>query len=118
VDLRLGPAGGRGARRWGWRLQALTPDHTPAFQGQEFNATLAALGVEHISIRAGRSTSQGCLERLQQTFLEEGGKPVFAPYLTPTYTGLRCDLERERLISNIDRAPQGGAPTARLPRKP
>jgi hypothetical protein len=31
-------------------------------------------------------------------------KPASAPYLTPKYTGLRCDLERERLISNMSLA--------------
>jgi transposase len=99
----------------GWRLEAVTTDNASEFRSQEFNATLAALGVEHISIRAGRPTSNGCVERVQQTLLEECWKPAFARYLTPKYTGLRRDLERQLLISNTDRAHQGRRTQGRTP---
>ena len=54
-----------------------------------------------------RPTSNGCVERVQQTLLHECWKPAFARYLTPKYTGLRRDLERELLVYNTDRAHQG-----------
>jgi transposase InsO family protein len=99
----------------GWRLAAVTTDHASEFPSQEFNATLAARDVEHISIRAGRPTSKGCVERVQQTLLEECWKPAFARYLTPKDTGLRRDLERQLLISNTDRAHQGRRTQGRTP---
>ena len=77
------------------------------YRAQEFNHTLAQLGVKHIYIRAGRPTSNGCVERVQQTLLEECWKPAFARYLTPKYTGLQRDLVRELHIYNTDRAHQG-----------
>ncbi len=85
------------------------------FRSQEFSAALAALDVEHIYIHAGRPTSNGCVERVQQTLLEECWKPAFARYLTPKYTGLRRDLERELLIYNTDRAHQGRRTQGRTP---
>jgi hypothetical protein len=99
----------------GWRLEAVTTDNASECRSQEFNATLAALGGEHLSIRAGRPTSNGCVERVQQTLLEECWKPAFARYLTPKSTGLRRDLERQLLISNTDRAHQGRLPQGRTP---
>jgi transposase InsO family protein len=39
------------------------------FRSQEFNHALAQLGVKHVHIRAGRPTSNGCVERVQQTLL-------------------------------------------------
>ena len=82
-------------------------DNASEFRAQEFNRTLAQLGSKHIYIRAGRPTSNGCVERVQQTLLEECWKPAFARYLTPKYTGLQRDLIRELHIYNVDRAHQG-----------
>lgn len=99
----------------GWRLEAVTTDNASEFRSQQFNDLLVALDVEHIHIRAGRPTSNGCVERVQQTLLEECWKPAFARYLTPKYTGLRRDLERELLIYNTDRAHQGRRTQGRTP---
>ena len=91
----------------GWKLEAAMTDNASEFRSQEFNQALAQLGVKHIYIRAGRPTSNGCVERVQQTLLEECWKPAFARYLTPKYTGLQRDLVRELKIYNTDRAHQG-----------
>jgi transposase InsO family protein len=91
----------------GWQLEAATTDNASEYRAQEFNHALADLGVKHIYIRAGRPTSNGCVERVQQTLLEECWKPAFARYLTPKYTGLQRDLVRELHIYNTDRAHQG-----------
>lgn len=91
----------------GWKLEAAMTDNASEFRSQEFNHALARLGVKHIYIRAGRPTSNGCVERVQQTLLEECWKPAFARYLTPKYTGLQRDLVRELHIYNTDRAHQG-----------
>jgi transposase InsO family protein len=99
----------------GWRLEAVTTDNASEFRSQEFNNALSAVQAEHIYIRAGRPTSNGCVERVQQTLLEECWKPAFARYLTPKYTGLRRDLERELLVYNTDRAHQGRRTQGRTP---
>jgi transposase InsO family protein len=91
----------------GWRLEAVTTDNASEFRSKEFNSVLAELATRHIYIRPGRPTSNGCVERVQQTLLHECWKPAFARYLTPKYTGLRRDLERELLLYNTDRAHQG-----------
>jgi transposase InsO family protein len=99
----------------GWKLEAATTDNASEYRAQEFNHTLAELGVKHIYIRAGRPTSNGCVERVQQTLLEECWKPAFARYLTPKYTGLQRDLVRELHIYNTDARTKAAAPRA-LPR--
>jgi hypothetical protein len=38
-------------------------------------------------IRAGRPQTNGCVERVQQTILDEGWKPAFARYLIPSRPG-------------------------------
>ena len=91
----------------GWRLDAVTTDNASEFRAQEFNHALAELGAKHIYIRAGRPQSNGCVERFQETLLEECWKPAFARYLTPKYTGLQRDLTRELLVYNTDRVHQG-----------
>src|SRR5438874_83240 len=107
-SARLGsrpPQPGAGSGEVG-RPQGLG-EHASEYRAQEFNHALADLGVKHIYIRAGRPTSNGCVERVQQTLLEECWKPAFARYLTPKYTGLQRDLVRELHIYNTDRAHQG-----------
>ena len=90
-------------------------DNASEFRSQEFNQALTQLDVKHIYIRAGRPTSNGCVERVQQTLLEECWKPAFARYLTPKYTGLQRDLIRELHIYNTDRAHQGRRTQGRTP---
>ena len=91
----------------GWKLEAVTTDNASEFRSKEFNSVLTELDARHIYIRPGRPTSNGCVERVQQTLLHECWKPAFARYLTPKYTGLRRDLERELFVYNTDRAHQG-----------
>lgn len=91
----------------GWKLEAVTTDNASEFRSKEFNSVLAELNARHIYIRPGRPTSNGCVERVQQTLLHECWKPAFARYLTPKYTGLSRDLERELAVYNTDRVHQG-----------
>lgn len=91
----------------GWRLEAVMTDNASEFRSQVFNHGLRQLDAKHIYIRAGRPQSNGCVERVQQTLLEECWKPAFARYLTPKYTGLARDLEQELRLYNTDRIHQG-----------
>jgi transposase InsO family protein len=69
-------------------------DDAQKFRAATFQATIATLGARHRFIRAGRPQTNGCVERVHQTILEECRKPAFARYLIPKQTGLRLDLER------------------------
>ena len=54
---------------------------------------ICQLGARHTRIRAGRPQTNGHVERLHRTILEECWRPAFARYLHPRYTGLRRDLD-------------------------
>jgi hypothetical protein len=44
-------------------------------------------------IRAGRPNSNGCVERVQLTILEECSRPAFARSLVPKSSALKQDLD-------------------------
>jgi transposase InsO family protein len=99
----------------GWRLEAATTDNGSEFRSSEFQATLARLDVEHRFIHAGRPQTNGCVERVQHTILDECWKPAFARYLIPKQTGLARELERFLHDYNTDRAHNGRHTRGRTP---
>ena len=76
---------------------------------------LAALGARQRFIHAGRPQTNGCVERVQGTILEECWKPSFARHLIPKQTGLRRDLARYLDYYNTDRAHTGRWTRGRTP---
>jgi transposase InsO family protein len=102
------------ARR-GWRLEAVMSDNASEFRSAEFDAAIARLGARHIFIRAGRPQTNGCVERVQETILDECWKPAFARFLIPKQTGLKLDLERYLRYYNSDRAHTGRWTKGRTP---
>ncbi|MGH3028705.1 MAG: DDE-type integrase/transposase/recombinase, partial [Gaiellaceae bacterium] len=102
------------ARR-GWRLEAVMSDNASEFRSTEFDAAIARLGARHIFIRAGRPQTNGCVERVQETILDECWKPAFARFLIPKQTGLKLDLERYLRYYNSDRAHTGRWTKGRTP---
>jgi transposase InsO family protein len=80
-----------------------------------FQAAIAKLGARHTFIRAGRPQTNGCVERVQQTILDECWKPAFARYLIPKQTGLKLDLERYLSYYNTQRAHTGRWTRGRTP---
>lgn len=105
----------RELRRFGWKLEAVLTDNGSEFRAREFAETVPELGAQHRTIRSGRPQTNGCVERLQGTLLEECWKPAFARYLVPRYTGLRRDLERYLAYYNFDRAHTGRWTQGRTP---
>jgi transposase InsO family protein len=101
------------ARR-GWRLEAVSTDGGSEFAG-EFLSTLDQLDVRHVRIPAGRPQSNGCVERVQGTILEECWKPAFARHMVPAYTRLRDDLRRYLVYYNTDSAHTGRKTKGRTP---
>ena len=73
------------------------------------------LGAKQRFIHAGRPQTNGCVERVQGTILEECWKPAFARHLIPKQTGLRRDLVRYLEYYNTDRAHTGRWTRGRTP---
>lgn len=101
--------------RAGWRLEAVITDNGSEFRSRHFGEGLERLGVEQRRIRASRPTSNGHVERLQQTILEECWRPSFARSLVPRLTALARDLEQYLRYYNFDRAHTGRLTKGRVP---
>jgi len=99
----------------GWKLMAVISDNGSEFRSQEFTSELKRLAVQHRRIRAGRPTSNGHVERLQLTILEECWRPAFARALAPKSTALVQDLEQYLSTYNFDRAHTGRLTRGRVP---
>lgn len=99
----------------GWKLEAAISDNGSEFRAREFTEHLGELEVDHRRIRAGRPTSNGNVERLQQTILEECWRPSFARSLVPKLTALERDLEAYLWTYNYDRAHTGRLTQGQIP---
>ena len=99
----------------GWRLEAVITDNGSEFRSHELAERLAELGIEQRRIRAGRPTSNGHVERLQLTILEECWRPSFARSLVPKLTALQRDLVDYLRYYNFDRAHTGRLTKGRVP---
>jgi transposase InsO family protein len=99
----------------GWRLGEVTTDNRSEFRSGEFRQAVAELGARQRFIKAGRPNSNGCLERLQLTILEECWRPAFARSLVPKSTALQRDLDEYLETYNFDRAHTRRLTQARVP---
>jgi transposase InsO family protein len=99
----------------GWKPEVFMSDNASEFKSREFEGACFDAGVEHRFIRAGRPQTNGCVERVQQTILNECWKPAFARFLVPRYTGLRRDLDSYLRLYNTDRPHRGRWTKGRTP---
>ena len=99
----------------GWQLERVITDNGSEFRSHQLVDTLAELKVEQRRIRAGRPTSNGHVERLQLTILEECWRPSFARSLVPKLTALTKDLKQYLGYYNFDRAHTGRLTKGRVP---
>ncbi len=99
----------------GWALQAVPTDNGSEFTSHQFGEAIAGLGAEHRRIHAGRPQSNGVVERVQLTVLDECWRPAFARYLIPKLTGLARELDRFLVDYNTDRAHNGRITQGRTP---
>ncbi|MEX2654248.1 MAG: integrase core domain-containing protein [Acidimicrobiia bacterium] len=79
--------------RWGYEWNRASTDRGNEFVDHRFTDTLADLGVEHRYIKPGRPQSNGKVEQVQNTILQECWKPALISYVEPSITGLKQDLE-------------------------
>jgi transposase InsO family protein len=102
-------------RNAGWEFERVSTDNGSEFRNHIFDAELTRLGARHTLISPGRPQSNGFVERVQRTILEECWKPSFARYLVPKYMGLRRELVRYLETYNHDRAHNGRLTRGRTP---
>jgi transposase InsO family protein len=93
----------------------VTTDNGSEFVSGEFRRTVEAHGARQRRIKAGRPTSNGSVERVQLTILEECWRPSFARSLVPKLTALRRDLDEYLHYYNTDRAHTGRHTNGRVP---
>ncbi len=99
----------------GWRLERMLSDNGNEFRGPEFAGVLETLQIKHTRIHAGRPQTNGHVEALHKTILEECWRPAFARYIYPAYTGLRRELDTYLRYYNTDRVHHGRLTQGRIP---
>jgi transposase InsO family protein len=99
----------------GWQLERVLSDNGNEFRGLPFGRALKTLGAHHSRIRAGRPQTNGHVERLHRTLLEECWRPAFARFHFPTWTGLKRHLEAYLDFYNNHRAHTGRLTAGRTP---
>ncbi len=97
-----------------WQLERVLTDNGNEFRAS-FDDTLTSLKARHTRIRAGRPQTNGHVENLHKTILDECWRPSFARYLHVTSTGLRRDLAEYLHLYNTDRAHTGRITQGRIP---
>jgi transposase InsO family protein len=101
-------------QRAGWRLERVLSDNGSEFRGA-FTDTLTALGARQTRIHAGRPQTNGAVEALHKTILDECWRPAFARYLHLRFYGLKRELDRYLTYYNHDRAHTGRLTQGRIP---
>jgi transposase InsO family protein len=99
----------------GWKVEQVSTDNGSEFRARELRAAVERLGAQQRFIRAGRPNSNGCVERVQLTILEECWRPAFARSLIPKMTALSIDLQEYLFQYNYDRAHTGRLTQGRVP---
>lgn len=99
----------------GWKLGEVTTDNGSEFRSSDFGDAVGNERATQRRIKAGRPNSNGCVERLQLTILEECWRPAFSRSLAPRITALQRDLEEYLRYYNTDRAHTGRLTKGRVP---
>jgi transposase InsO family protein len=102
------PCSGKGQTAVSW------PDNGSEFRGS-FEQTIERLGGRTTRIRAGRPQTNGAVESLHKTILDECWRPAFARYLQVRFQGLRRDLADYLRNYNFERAHTGRLTQGRIP---
>jgi transposase InsO family protein len=98
----------------GRRLERLLSDNGNEFKG-DFSASVPKLKARHTRIHAGRPQTNGNVEALHKTILDECRRPAFARYLHPTLSGLRRELDTYLSVYNHDRVHHGRLTRGQIP---
>jgi transposase InsO family protein len=104
----------RALRAAGWQLERVLSDNGNEFGRRSFADRLPP-GVAHTRIRSGRPQTNGHVEPLQRTILEECRRPAFARFLQVRYSGLKRHLDSYLRYYNHERAHTGRITRGRTP---
>lgn len=99
----------------GWRLERVLSDNGNEFKAGFHELVIDKLDARHTYIRSGRPQTNGHVERLHRTILEECWRPAFARYFHVRFTGLRRDLDHYLHGYNFDRVHHGRLTNGRIP---
>ena len=99
----------------GWRLERVLTDNGNEFQRPTFTGALERLGARHSRIKPGRPQTNGHVERLHRTLLEECWRPAFARFLQVRYRGLQRELAASLDYYNYERPHDGRITAGRCP---
>jgi transposase InsO family protein len=99
----------------GWRLERVLSDNGNEFRGRAFRDLLERRAIRHTRIHAGRPQTNGHVEALHKTVLDECWRPAFARYLYPRSSGLRRELDTYLRFYNHDRVHHGRLTRGRIP---
>ncbi len=99
----------------GWRLERVLCDNGGEFKSRVFGDQVERLGARKTHIHAGRPQTNGNVEALHRTILDECWRPAFARYLYVRLTGLRRELETYLDFYNNDRVHHGRLTAGRIP---
>ncbi len=99
----------------GWRLERVLCDNGGEFRSRAFSDQLARLDARKTHTHAGRPQTNGNVEALQRTILDECWRPAFARYLHVRLTGLRRELDTYLRFYNHDRVHHGRLTRGRIP---
>ena len=114
VHLRASSPGGWGGD--GGRMAVQRGQHRERSEFRsEFRQAVASGEANQRFIRDGRPQTNGCVEQVQRTVLEECWRPTFARSLVPKYTALKRDLEQYLNYYNFERAHTGRRNPGRTP---
>ena len=91
-----------------------SPDNGSEFRGS-FEQTIAQLGARTTRIRAGRPQTNGAVESLHKTILDECWRPAFSRALQPALSGLTRDLNEYLWVYNYDRPHHGRLTRGQIP---
>jgi transposase len=97
-----------------WKLERVITDNGNEFR-RGFDQLLEHHHTRHTRIHPGRPQTNGHVERLHKTILDECWRPSFARYLHITLGGLRRDLDQYITFYNTDRTHNGRITKGRIP---
>jgi len=101
-------------RRAGWRLQRVLTDGGPEFKGA-FDDACRALGLRHTRTKPRHAWTNGFVERLQGTILQEHWRIAFRRRYFTSRTALQRSLDAFLHFYNHDRPHQGYRLRGRTP---
>jgi transposase InsO family protein len=90
-------------------------DNGNEFRGSDFTSTLQKLNAAHSRIHAGRPQTNGNVEALHKTILDECWRPACDRYIYPRYSGLKRELEAYLRFYNTHRVHHGRLTHRRVP---